>query len=170
MDLKLNTLHYLTEPGILKKINKQDKNQSNADDIAFYKKRIYITTKSLLKKKKINSSVNEAFNNYAMSLIQHFKIVDTNDILQEEFKNIQANINKHHNEPVKTEQEILTDANSFIINETPDVNKGTLNKFVKIVNTNTSLEPMIIPEQKKVNLKDHHLRNKGIYDQKYKRK
>ena len=169
MDLKLNTLQYLTEPGILKKINNQDKKLSNTDEIAFYKKRIYIATKSLLKKKKINSSVNEAFNNYAMSLIQHFKIVDTKDILQKKFKNIQANINKHHNEPDKTELEILTEANSFIINETPDENKGTLNKFVKIVNTSLE-DPMIMPQQKNINLKDHHLRNKGIYDQKHKRK
>ena len=168
MDLKLNTLQYLTEPGILKKINHQDKKQCNTDEIAFYKKRIYILTKSLLKNKKINSSVNDAFNNYAMTLIQHFKIVDTNDILQEEFKNIQENINKHHNEPDKTELEILTEANSFIINETPDVNEGTLNNFVKTVTTSLE-EPMIIPKQKNINLKDPHLRNKGIRS-KHKRK
>jgi hypothetical protein len=161
MDLKLNTLQYLTVPGILKQINHQDKKLSQSDDIAFYKKRIYITTKSLLKKKKINSSVNDAFNNYAMTLIEHFKIIDTNDIIQDEFKNTQNNINICDNEPDKTVVEIETEANSFIINEKPDVNEGTLNNFVKIVKTSVKA-PMIIPKQKNINLKDNHLRNKGI--------
>jgi hypothetical protein len=164
MDFKLNTLHYLTEPTLLEKINNDGKNDSQKNEIDFYKKRIFLTTKQLLRNKKLNSSVNNAFNNYARILIQHFKIVDTNDILQEEFKNMQEQTVQSNYE-FKSESEIENAANSYIIAEQKDENEGTLNNFVKTIHTKSE-EKMIMPKQRTVNLKNPTLRNKGINNNK----
>jgi hypothetical protein len=163
MDFKLNTLQYFTEPGLLEKINSDNK-CSHKDEISFYKKRIFLTTKLLLRNNKINPSVNNAFNNYARILIQHFKIVDTNDILQEEFKNMintdNESNNKFNNE-IKPDYEIESEANSHIFIKQTDETEGTLNNFVKMVHTRPE-KKMIMPKQRMVNLKNPHLRNKGI--------
>tara|TARA_Y100000741_G_scaffold358281_1_gene337249 strand:- start:2383 stop:2877 length:495 start_codon:yes stop_codon:yes gene_type:complete len=160
MDFKLNTLQYLTEPSLLEKLNSNSKKTAHNDEIGFYKKRIFLTTKSLLRNAKINPSVNNAFNNYVSVLIQHFKIVDTNDILQEEFKNILKNDNISK-EQIKSVSEIEKEANSYIIEEQRDENEGTLNNFVKTINSKPE-EKIIMPKQKIVNLKNPELRNKGI--------
>ena len=159
MDLKLNTLQYLTEPTLLEKLNGDNKKSQQKDDIGFYRKRIFLTTKLLLKNHKINSSVNSAFNNYARVLIQHFKIVDTNDILQAEFKNMQDKEEK--NDILKSVSEIEDEANSYIITEEKDKNEGTLNNFIKTIHTKPE-EKIIMPKQRIINLKSPELRNKGI--------
>lgn len=160
MDFKLNTLQYLTEPSLLEKLNNDSKKLSHKDEIGFYKKRIFLTTKLLLRNGKINSSVNDAFTNYVRVLIQHFKIVDTNDILQAEFKNM-LNENKLDVNDIKNDNEIKTEANSYIFEEQKDENEGTLNNFVKTIYTKPE-EKIIMPKQRTVNLKSPELRNKGI--------
>lgn len=160
MDFKLNTLQYLTEPSLLEKLNNDNKKTNYKDEIGFYKKRIFLTTKLLLRNGKINSSVNDAFINYVKVLIQHFKIVDTNDILQEEFKNI-LNDSKVNKSEIKNDNEIETEANSYIFEEQKDENEGTLNNFVKTIYTKPE-EKIIMPTQRTVNLKSPELRNKGI--------
>lgn len=160
MDFKLNTLQYFTEPSLLEKINSDNK-CSDKDEIAFYKKRIFATTKLLLRNNKINPSVTNAFNNYARTLIQHFKIVDTNDILQEEFKNIK-NQTEINNDESKRQSEIDNEANSYIMVEQTDKNEGTLNNFVKTVSTKSKVK-IIMPKQKNINLTNPELRNKGIH-------
>ena len=166
MDFKLNTLQYLTEPSLLEKINKTEKNTTLDKDIEFYKKRIYITTKNLLRNKKVNSSVDNAFNEYVATLIKYFKITDTNDILQEELKNIQ----RKNNTKTEMNNNIESEANEMImnnVNDNDDIN-GTLNNFVKMKKKKKEREKIFMPEKKKINLKDPNLQNKGIYDQKRK--
>jgi hypothetical protein len=162
MDFKLNTLQYLTEPSLLEKINKAEKNTTLDKDIEFYKKRIYLTTKNLLRNKKVNSSVDNAFNEYVATLIKYFKITDTNDILQEEFKNIQ----RRNNTNTAMNKNIESEANEMIMNNAND-NDGTLNTFVK-TNKKKEREKIFMPEKKRINLKDPNLKDKGIYNQKRK--
>ena len=168
MDFKLNTLQCLTDPILLEKLNNDSKKTNYKEDLGFYKKRIFLTTKSLLRNGKINPSVNDAFINYVKVLIQHFKIVDTNDILQEEFKNILKRDNIRKSD-IKSETEIVSEANSYIFEEPKDKNKCTLNNFVKIVQTNP-VEKIIMPKQRTVNLKSLDLRNKGINNRNKKNK
>jgi len=168
MDFKLNTLQYLTEPSLLEKLNNDSKKTTNKDEIGFYKKRIFVTTKLLLRNGKINTSVNDAFINYVKVLIQHFKIVDTNDILQEEFKNM-LNENKVYKNEIKSGNEIETEANSHIFKEQNDKNEGTLNNFVKTIYTKPEAK-IIMPKQRTVNLKSPELRNKGINNRNNKNK
>jgi len=162
MDFKLNTLQYLTEPSRLDKFNKTEKNTIHDKDIEFYKKRIYLTTKKLLRNKRINPSVENAFNEYVATLIKYFKIIDTNDILQEDLNNIQV----RNNTNTEMNANIEYEANEMMMNNAND-NDGTLNTFVKM-NKNKNHEKIIMPEKKKINLKDPKLKNKGIYNKKIK--
>ena len=162
MDFKLNTLQYLTEPSRLDKFNKTEKNTIHDKDIEFYKKRIYLTTKNLLRNKRFNPSVENAFNEYVATLIKYFKIIDTNDILQEDLNNIQM----RNNTNTEMNANIEYEANEMMMNNAND-NDGTLNTFVKM-NKNKNHEKIIMPEKKKINLKDPKLKNKGIYNKKIK--
>jgi hypothetical protein len=131
----------------------------------FYKKRIVNLTKDLLSKPSIHEKtifpdVKLAFNNYIKICVEYFKSLDNNDILQEEYKNIEEKI-----------VENLIENNEIIIKENSEnnINKllmrsieiKPLDKFVKRTITKKQ-EEMIMPKQKDIDLKNPSLKNKGI--------
>ena len=80
------TLEYFSNTGFQNKINKTgDEPSISKSDKKFYKKRIINETKKMLKDEFQNDVVKTIFNKYIFSLINHFKIVDTNELLQKEF-------------------------------------------------------------------------------------
>ena len=149
------------ESCISKKIDKKDKK--------FYRKRVYNLTKELLlsKDKEIAANlfpdVKYAFDNYVKACIQYFKILDNNDILQEDYKDFEKRENILD---INGGEEIIID--NFATKEEADklimrsinLNNNSLDKFVKI--KNIKKENIILPKQKEVNLKDPILKNKGI--------
>ena len=98
MDISFNTINYLMSVSTCKKLYEKHNclnkeiNRELRNDIKFYKKRIYQTTKDLIRKKidgnNIDKNLDEIFTNYLYNLIEHFKFDDKKDILQEEFKDI----------------------------------------------------------------------------------
>lgn len=85
-------LLYLTNQNFIdkynqKKINTQQ-NETLDEDIAFYRKRIFNTTKELLRKKSVNSTVDSSFIEYCRELVNYFKFKDKKDVLQEEYKDL----------------------------------------------------------------------------------
>lgn len=171
MDVDLNTLQYLTEPNMLNKLTKRDKASSIAKEISFYKKRIYLTTKRLLLNTKVDipEDILIAFNNYAKQLIQHYKIIDTNDILQEEFKNIKEKTNNDDISSNKCslidiceQEEEFENINQLIMRQQPTNEEGTLKSFVKTVKCKSKVASpsIILPLKKNVNLKQKKLKNK----------
>ena len=157
MDVDLNTLQYLTEPALLNKLTKSDKKSSLDQEIKFYKKRIYAMTKKLLLKSEndVNDDIHSAFENYARVLIQHFKIVDTNDILQEEFKNFQVESQETN---ITIDKEATKNADKLIINQ-PKPKENNLKEFVKTVKCKPK-EQLILPKKRVINLKTKDLKNK----------
>ena len=85
-------LLYLTNQNFIDKYNQKtnilDENETLDEDIAFYRKRILNTTKDLLRKNSINSTVDSSFIEYCSELIKYFKFIDKKDILQEEYKDL----------------------------------------------------------------------------------
>ena len=119
---------------ITKKINRKDKK--------FYRKRIYNLTKELLLTDEQTAcllpDVKYAFDNYIKTCIYYFKTLDNNDIIQEEYKEINnAELNKLFDKDV--------DLDNFVIK--------TITKMP---------EDIILPKQKEINLMDPILKNKGI--------
>ena len=149
------------------KINKKDKK--------FYRKRILNLTRELLLSDKHNENQGEneienepiippdllyAFNNYVKSCINNFKTIDKNDIIQEEYKAINASKNESYLEIElkELEDKTLEDNKLFMLSIKT---KNYLDDFVKYKYIKKE-EDMILPKMKDINLKEPNLRNKGI--------
>jgi hypothetical protein len=150
-------------------IMKKQKNV-NKKDKKFYRKRILNLTKELLLKKdddysEINPDIKFCFDNYVKTCIHYFKIIDNNDIIQQEYKDF--------NKALAVEKDYAIKMNQEQINEnTYDKEKDKLfmrsikipnylEKFVKITTTKQP-EEIILPKIKEIDLQEPNLRNKGI--------
>lgn len=149
--------------------NKHVKNQKaksiNKEDRKFYKKRIYNLFKEMLITKEepenLFPDVKYAYDNFINSCIQYFKIIDNNDLNQEEYKNLDetpdiGNIPELDDDNIKTQD----DANKLMMRSIK-ITTQPLDKFVKRKNTQPQ-EQLILPKQKEFNLNDPELKIKGI--------
>ena len=149
------------------------KNNVNKKDKKFYRKRILNLTKDLLLKKnipydEINPDIKNSFDNFMKTCIHYFKIVDTNDIIQEQYKELNTlteAIEPSENNNLNIEE---TDNKSSTINEKDNrlfmrsiKIKNGLEDFVKRKSTKKADE-IILPKIKEINLEDPILRIKGI--------
>lgn len=140
--------------------NKLNENKKYLKDKKFYKKRILSLTKNLYNQEDIQSVNNDIiniFDSYIKSCIEYFKHLDTNDLFQEDFKELKISTN---NVSIPLEESMLNTNNEILIG---NVKKKTnaLDNFVKKIPLPNKNE-IIIPKQKKVNLKDPKLKDKGI--------
>jgi hypothetical protein len=162
-----------------KYISRKNTKKENVKDIKFYRKRIYYLTKELLLSKEQASpllpEVKNAFDNYIKTCINYFKIIDRNDIIQEDFKDIlDGEIDVINEMDEINEIEEIEEINKNIIINTPKSPdnffmrqvkiKNSLDDFVKVKKNNP--KEIILPKQKKINLKDPSLKNKGIVKKK----
>ena len=87
-DTKIASLMYLTNPlyqGILKQKN-QPKAETKKADIKFYRKRISALTKDMLKGDIPNNTfIKTLYETYVNGLVNYFKMIDTNDIIQQQY-------------------------------------------------------------------------------------
>lgn len=104
MDIKLNTLQYLIgDHNIKSQIKNKDKEKKKLlkEEKKFYRKRILSVTKDLFKKENINKEnefIQNAFNSYVNCLIEHFKKKDLTEIMQEEYNDLDFEIEENNNE------------------------------------------------------------------------
>lgn len=175
MDISFNTIGYLINTNYQNKlISKQEKpnvKQQYIKDLKFYKKRIFDITKKLLKHEKINNTIDSIFEDYCKTLIEFFKMTDTKDIIQQEYKQ-QKNVSFQLN---KTEEEIddniITNiANDDFNNLIMKQNKKniTIEQSMNIIKHKKTSKPQFIPKQKNINLKDSQLKYKGLKKEKEK--
>lgn len=168
LDFLINKKQYknhctsFTENTINKKINRKDKK--------FYRRRILSLTKDLLYKETeasaeavIPPDIKYMFDNFIKACVHYFKILDRNDIIQEdynEFHDFEDKI-KENNEIHDESHKILKEENEKLLMRSVKMANPSLDNFIKINMTNQSKE-LIIPQQKEINLKDPILKNKGI--------
>lgn len=156
LDYLINKKHknHLINP-VDKKINKKDKK--------FYRKRILSLTKDLLYKEDDEiiaiSDIKYSFDNFIKTCINYFKILDRNDIIQEDYNNFKEEI-KEEKEFSESEQ-FLKEENEKLLTRSVKITSNKLDNFIKIKMTK-QLEELIIPQQKEINLKDPILKNKGV--------
>jgi hypothetical protein len=145
--------------------NQQIKNKmskiSNKEDIKFYRKRIYNLFKELLttnEREDICPDVKYAYDNFVNSSINYFKTIDNNDLLQEDYKDLDEtkDIPELNIDNIKSEEE----ANKLLMRSIK-VNMQPLDKFVKRKNIKPP-DQIILPKQKEINLTDPELKIKGI--------
>ena len=157
MDLSNNAqvdLLYLTNPNFKLKYNKQEKkNILDNDDVKFYRKRILQTTKEYLRGNKLTIEINNAFEEYANLLIQHYKFIDKKELIQEEYKDLpKKKQKKPKNFKLKNENELLM--------KKPEIVKKTIKDFIPIIVKERKKKKMIIPKQKKYDIKNPKNREK----------
>ena len=165
LDYLINTKQYknhlisFTENTLNKKINKKDKR--------FYRRRILNLTKELLSKEEseivISPDIKYAFDNLVKTCVHYFKILDRNDIIQEDYNEFDDEI-KEDKEISETEQ-FLKEENEKLLMRSVKMSNHSLDNFIKIKMTKTKKE-LIIPQQKEINLKDPVLKNKGVIKKK----
>lgn len=161
LDYLINTKQYkiqLTNT-LNKKINKKDKK--------FYRRRILNLTKELLSKDEseivVSPDIKYAFDNLVKTCVHYFKILDRNDIIQEDYNKMDDEI-KEEKEISESEQ-ILKEENEKLLMRSVKMSNNSLDNFIKIKMTKKT-EELIIPQQKEINLKDPNLKNKGIIKKK----
>lgn len=163
------TLDCLLNKGQLNNyINNEISKSINRKDKKFYRKRIFDLTKCLLinKDKPVDlfPDIKYTFDNYVKSCIQYFKAIDNNDIIQDEYKDLE-NIDEIMNEHLENEldvSEVNIDskekADKLMLRSVEL--KPTLNNFVQKIKIKS--EEIVLPKQKEINLKDPTLKTKGI--------
>jgi hypothetical protein len=138
---------------------------STKKDKKFYRKRILQMGRDILLNTPpltITNDVLFAFENFAKTCIQNFKIVDKMDIIQSEHiaavQNLDVDlIDSSLNEIIDCGTTELADQAMLRQIKPPQI---TLDKFVKV--TMTKQDARIIPLQKEINLKEPSLRIKGV--------
>ena len=171
------TLDCLINKEVYIKMQKQNTtNNASKKDKKFYRKRILNLTRELLLKKhddynEINPDIKNSFDYFMKTCIHYFKIIDRNDILQEDFKNFDdtfdtnefitngtLNDNSENNSEHNNEYNSENDNKLFMRSIKM---KNGLENFVTI-KTFKKNDEIILPKIKDINLEDPTLRNKGI--------
>ena len=157
LDYLINTKQYKIQltSALNTKINKKDKK--------FYRRRILSLTKDLLYKEEaeivVSPDIKHAFDNLVKTCVSYFKILDRNDIIQEDFNDFNEGI-KEEKELSESEQ-FLKEENEKLLMRSVKMSTHSLDNFIKIKMTKQP-EELIIPQQKEINLKDPILKNKGV--------
>lgn len=139
-----------------------NKLENNKKDKKFYRKRIHDLTKQLMNNETpdfLLPDVLFSFELYVRSCVQHFKILDKADILQEEYSNINLG-NGEFEFKNNVNPESVKEANELIMRPTKILKVPTLyDNFIKKAKV-TKKE--FLPLKKNINLKDPILKTKGI--------
>ncbi len=156
MDLSKNTqidLLYLTNPNFKVKYNKENEHIVDKEDIKFYRKRILQDTKQHLRGDVINEDIQNVFYRYANELIKHYKFIDKKELIQKEYKDLPKKKQKDpKNFKLKNENELLM--------KKPEIIKKTIKDFIPIVVKERKKKKIIIPKQKKYDIKNPKNREK----------
>ena len=168
-NIDLITFECLTNPGFYDKYNlkKNNPNKISKADRKFYKKRIINETKKMLRNDFDTPALKEIFNEYVISLVDYFKIVDKRDILQEDYKNNPPQDKEYYDNVLDEILDIsdnnlnnLISPDQLLFKTANETKKITLDNFV--VKHNPPKENIIYPEQKEINLKEPSLKTKGL--------
>jgi hypothetical protein len=161
------TMNYLTNKEIYHKyINcKLDEMDNEYEkEKQFYKKRINNITRNLMKNNEIlyPKYILNSFDNYIKDLIEYLKIIDKNDIIQEDYigLNLFDNLDIPDIEFPDSSLNKQFEITKTLLIKQPNLS-SSLDNFVKITKTNNE-SILTIPQQKNINLNDPSFKSKGI--------
>ena len=159
------TLDCLLNKQIMNKYLKSKKTKSlDKQDRKFYKKRIFGLFKDIIsgtEPSDLLPDVLYAYDNFTKSCIQYFKTIDNNDLHQEEYNeltntrqtdNIETDISTNFSKSEEADK---------ILMRSIKLDVPTLDKYVKRTSTKKQ-EQIILPKQKKIDLLNPDLKNKGL--------
>jgi hypothetical protein len=160
------TLDCLLNKSLFNNQVKNKKAQSvNKEERKFYKKRIYNLFKEMLINKAepedLLPDVKYTYDNFINASINYFKTIDNNDLLQEEYKNLDDQEAININDIPDLCDDITAEEADKLLMRSIKITTPTLDKYVKRKTTKPE-EKLILPKQKEVNLMDPELKVKGI--------
>ena len=160
------TLDCLLNKSLFNTQVKNKKAQSvNKEDKKFYKKRIYNLFKEILINKSepenLFPDVKYAYDNFINSSINYFKTIDSNDLLQEEYKTLDEAALENINVIPELGDDIAVEEADKLMMRSIKIKTPSLDKYVKRKSTKPE-EKLILPKQKEVNLMDPELKVKGL--------
>lgn len=148
-----------------KHVMKQREKQINKDEYKFYRKRIFNLFKELISNnlsEDLSPDVKYAYDTFIIASIQYFKILDNNDLIQDEYKDIDNSLDKC-SENVGDESldlEIKNEANKLMMRSVK-MDVPTLDKYVKRKSYKVK-EDIILPKLREFDIMNPELKNKGI--------
>lgn len=173
------TLEYFSNVGFHNKVTNKNSNEHSISraDKKFYKKRIINETKKMLKDEYQNDVIRITFNKYIFSLINHFKLLDTNELLQKEFINqsdneYQSKIMEYDISMNVINRENKCDEDDINIKDISNCNPDellfkqndckilTMDHFIN--KKSKPKEKVKFPLKKNINLREPELKTKGI--------
>jgi len=156
------TLNYLLNKETMgKHVMKQREKQINKEDFQFYKKRILNLFKELINNnnpEELSPDVKYAYDTFIKSTIHYFKIIDKNDLLQEEYKDVDF-----HSEICDENLDVsgnFTEANKLMMRSVK-MDLPTLDKYIKR-SVNQKNDKVILPKHREIDIMNPELENKGI--------
>lgn len=166
------TIDYLINKDLYAKcVNKQVVHENNRKDKRFYRKRISSLIKELLlgeSPANVTPDVKYAFDNFAKTCIQYFKMIDSADIIQEDYMSIIENekLAKLDNILGATDMLNQDDANKLMMRS---INMPALTIADFVTKTHiTQMDKIVLPKERNLNLTDPLLKKKGIKSKKKK--
>jgi len=142
---------YLNKSEIEKYISKSDKK--------FYKKRIINETKKMLKDEFETDTLREIFNKYIFSLISHFKIMDTTEIIQKNFDSTDSNSPDILDSSFISIMDISLSNPNQLLYKT-ETKTLTMDNFINKKPKQKELQHF--PLKKNINLREPEFKTKGI--------
>jgi len=165
------TLDFLLNKEVMgKHVMKQREKQIDKQDFQFYKKRILHLFEELISNdytEDLSPDVKYAYDTFIKTSINYFKIVDNNDLLQEEYKDLDFIPELSDNENGNDSKNLdisgnFMEADKLMMRSVKmDL---PLDKYVKQSSNKTRDNNVILPKQREVDLMNPELKNKGIKD------
>lgn len=160
------TLDFLLNKEMMgKHVMKQREKQIDKEEFQFYKKRILNLFKELNSNEypeDLSPDVKYAYDTFIKSTIHYFKIIDNNDLLQEEYKDVEFPPEICDNDNLDVSGNLMEADKLMMRSIKMDL---PLDKYVKHTSNNTSnnrCNNVILPKQREVDIMNPELKNKGI--------
>lgn len=152
----------LNKEMIEKHLMKQKEQQLNKEELKFYKKRIINLFKDIINNnspENLSPDVKYAYNMLIESSIEYFKILDNNDLLQEEYNNLNLQLDDYSTSTIDTSINYIEADKLLMRSVKMDV--PTLDKYVKRISNKKEIN-FILPKLREVNIMQPELKEKGV--------
>lgn len=144
---------------------KQWEKQMNKEELNFYRKRIYNLFKEIISNKPPSDmppDVKYAYNTFIKASIHYFKVADNNDLLQEEYKDVDYSLQEcSEHATLLTENYTVHDEANKLLMRSVKMDVPTLDKYVKRTSVKKD-NNIILPKSREVDIMNPELKNKGL--------
>lgn len=148
-------------------VMKQREKQINKEELNFYRKRIFNLFKEIISNNNPNDlspDVKYAYDTFIKASIHYFKVLDNNDLLQEEYKDVDMILHtcSEPNTDSSANLAVNIEANKLMMRSVKmDLPLPTLDKYVKRT-TYVKTDQVILPKSREVDIMNPELKNKGL--------